>query len=630
MQAASNRKRELFLFIALSVIPILLYALVLVTEIPYSFSQIFYSYSIALFLLILMLYYLCFRLPGRLGWLSGSALTMLLFALTLAYKWTSGYSDNGVIAGLLPYKMGKMYYSGAQLIMSGLTLPQYSGATWRPLFPGLFSVLLLFTQQNLQWALAILIGLTGFSCYLCARQVSSDLGAPAAAVFMTLLYFYIQPLIGYVQTEAPGLMFGCLGFILLWKAAQAANIRNLIFGLATLTVAVSVRAGAFFILPMLMLWAGWSFRGRKRFSFRVAGIAALTVLATFLLINMVYPRLVGTPENSTFGNFVYTLYGQVRGGTGWNQARQDLNTLDPAIVYQATAQFFLAHPASLLIAIVKSYRDFFLPNGLGIFFISPQGLSRLDILIWAAWLLLLAWGLIRLARRISSPLSSLLVSGFIGIFLSIPFLPPIDGGARLYASTMPFFFALPSVAISKLLYRGEKGADGIGSLPMRAIGAASIGLAILMVVAPILIHAAGGAVASVAPVCPGEHSPFAIEVHPGSYVDLVPDGAAPCGLAPEICWSDFLANGTEKTIDDFYQELVVQAEPLKTVTRIVLANDLLAGQPYYVIGTPDQLKVGSSGRMVAGCAFEIRTTHQSIYKVETVVDAPNLPASGAP
>ena len=104
MKAAIKSKNINVGMIISVLIPLFLYWIVLILKIPYSFSQYFSKFSFSLFLLVLLLYYLSFRMPARYGVLTGLGLTILLFSLALSYKWTSGYSDNGVIGGLLPYK----------------------------------------------------------------------------------------------------------------------------------------------------------------------------------------------------------------------------------------------------------------------------------------------------------------------------------------------------------------------------------------------------------------------------------------------------------------------------------------------------------------------------------------------
>jgi hypothetical protein len=613
-----SKIKKSFPSIIFSALPLLLFFLVLEVKIPYSFSRIFQSTSVLLLALVFFLFYICFRLQHKYAWVLGFSLAMLLFALTLSYKWTSGISNSKVIAGILPYKVGFNYYYGARLILAGLPLPPSGVAAYRPLFMGFLSTLLLMGKMNLQWALGILVGLTGICCFLSARQVYSSFGAAGAAVYMTLLYFFAQAFIGFVLTELLGLAFGCLGFILLCRAAQKQRLCDLLSGLASLVLGLSARAGAFFILPMLILWAGWALR-KNRFSFRAAGYSAITVFAMFLIVNIIFPRLVGSSGNDTMGNFAFVLYGQVRGGTGWQQAFEDLNTKKIDLVYRAALQFFIEHPSSFFIGAAKSYRDFFLPRMGGIFsFVLHDGLDWMDILLWACAIFLLIFGLLVSAKQIRSSLPSLLVAGFIGILLSIPFLPPIDGGVRFYASTMPFIYSIPAMAISRLFNNQKKAEESRAELPIGLVRTFSILLAMMTIVVPVLTRQFSHKPAVTAPACPARQVPFAVQMYNGAYVNLIPAGKAPCGRVPDICLSDFIANGVEKSVDDFYQQLAAESESSSNITRIWVANDLIGDDFHFIMDTSGQLPVSSSNQLVVGCAEQIRTKPHSIYKIQAI------------
>lgn len=601
-------------------IPLFLYWIILILKIPSAFSQYLSGFSFGLFLLVLFLYYLFFRLPANTSVLAGLGLTMLLFGLALSYKWTSGYSDNGVIGGLLPYKDAKNYYFGANLILNSQPLADAINSTWRPLFPGFLSTLLLLTGQNLKIAVALLAGLTGLGCYLTARQIRDSLGAVSASLFGTLLFFYAQPFIGFTVSETAGLLFGSFAFLLLWRAAGTVKLFDLVLGLMTLMAAVSARAGAFFIFPLLILWAGWIFRKTNRFSIQAAGIAALTVLGGYLLVNTVYSRLFGIPPGSSFGNFAFEIYGQIHGGTGWHSAITDLGTTNTNIVYRAAFQFFLKHPLSLLVGAAKSYRDFFLPDPNSIFpfaYIHPGDWPNL--LLWAATIILLGWGLIRVSKNIQTSHASLLIAGFIGILLSIPFLPPIDGGGRFYASTMPFLFILPAVALGRIeewTAKPTKPEYSVISSPFYVYG--SIILLIFMLIVPISIYFLHPHALSAAADCPYKQNSFMIKANPDSYLDLISEGTGNCGMTPDICLSEFKKRVNENNDDDFYQELLFLTQPSKTVTRIIPTVNLLdANFHYFVIADPGLL-LAPAGQVISGCAAEIRTKNQSIYQIESI------------
>jgi hypothetical protein len=607
-------------------IPILIYWIILILKIPYSFSHYISLFSFSLFLLVLVLYYLSFRAPVRFRVFAGLALTMLLFGLALSYKWTSGYSDNGVIAGLLPYKDAKNYYFGANLILNSLPLIEAVNSTWRPLFPGFLSTLLLFTGQNLKTALAILVGLTGLGCYLTVEQIRRSFGVLSASVYGTLLFFYAQPFIGFTVSEMAGLLFGCFGFLLLWRAADTLKIFDLVLGLVVLMAAVSARAGAFIIFPFLAIWAGWVFRKTERFSFKAAGIAILTVLAGYYLLNSVYPRLFGIPPGSSFGNFAFEIYGQIHGGTGWHSAINDLGTTNSTVVYRAAIRFFTKHPCTFLVGAAKAYRDFFLPdlNSIFAYSFTHQG-DWPNLLLWIPTIFLLVWGLFRMFKKIQLNHSSLIAAGFIGIFLSIPFLPPVDGGGRFYASTMPFFFILPAVALAQFheWSRQDERPDEHGQGVVLSAYSGSILLLGLMLIVPVFAYNLHMRAQAANPVCINKQFSFTIRAHPDSYIDVIAPAASSCGLIPNICLSEFKKNGTEYNTDDFFQELVSLTTGSQTVTRIIPTVNLRdATFHYFVVADPGLLLV-PDGQVVSGCATEIRTKNQSIYQIESILPPGN-------
>ncbi len=603
-------------------IPLFIYWIVLVLKIPYSLTQYLYRFSFGLFLLVLLLYYLSFRAPGSYKVVAGFGLTMLLFGLALSYKWTSGYSDNGVIGGLLPYKDAKNYYLGSTLILNSLPLIDAVNATWRPLFPGFLSTLLLLTGQNLKIALALLVGLTGCGCYLTTKQIQNSVGAAPASLYGTLLFFYVQPFIGFTVSEMAGLLFGCFAFLLLWQAAGNLKLFDLVLGLVTLMVAVSARAGAFFIFPFLVLWAGWVFRKTKRFSIPVAGITAVIVLGSYLLVNTVYSRLIGIPPGAAFGNFSWELYGQIHGGTGWHQAIQDLGTTNSTIVYRAAFQYFVKHPFSLVIGAAKSYRDFFLPdlNSVFVFTFTHPG-DWPNLLLWAPTIILLGWGLVKVFNNIKFNLAGLMAAGFIGTLISIPFLPPIDGGGRFYASTIPFLFIIPAIALGWSQEWSEQN-TALDKPLYNAVFFPRVGsiiLLVLILIVPISAYYLYTPASLNAPVCPDKQNAFTIKVNPGSYLDLISQGTNSCGLTPDICLSEFKKNGTENNIDDFYQELLILTQPSRTVTRIIPTVNLIDSNFHYFVVADPGLSLVPAGQLVSGCASEIRTKNQSIYQIESLM-----------
>jgi hypothetical protein len=599
-------------------VPALLFWLVLAIETPYSFTQYFHRYNLVVFLGVFLLFYLSFRLRGNQSVLTVLGLIMLLFALTLTYLWTSGFSDNFLISGLLPYKDAKNYYLGANLLMNGFPIRVAGQALGRPLFPGFLSSLLLLTGQNLKVVLAIMTQLAGIGLYLSARPIRQAMGAPAGALYVTFMYFYFQIVAGYAMSEALGFIGGCFGFAFLWYAAQHRKWLDLMLGLGLLLVAVSARAGAFFIFPLLAIWAGWAFRGTKRFSMFPVVVVLAVLAAGYFIVNTVYPRLLGVPEGSSFSNFAYTLYGQVRGGAGWHSAIDELGTRNPSQVYQAAWDVFLAHPSGFARGVAKAYADFFLSGGSSIFVFGTSGrFYTLDLILWCLTIIILLRGTYLLIFKHRSTISILLLAGFIGILLSIPFLPPVDGGMRFYASTMPFFFVLLAVGVTnRFVDQDQEPAPAKNELFFLRFG--SVILLTLIVLLPPVTLRASTRPALTEPACFPDQRPFVIDIHSGSYIDLVQNGNVPCGLAPEICYDDFLKHNTQIGIDDFYQELVSLATASQTNMRIIPTINLLDGNFQYFVTTDSQVLGNSSQKYLSGCATRIQTENQRIFLVESI------------
>lgn len=615
--ARVNQKRELWV-ISL-VVPLSLFWVILAFTIPDSFSGYFFAYSLSLFLLVWLLYYISFKLLGNYGVVAGFGLTMILFALTLSYRWTSGYSDNFVIGGLLPYKDAKNYYLGAKLLLNGFPLNRAGQSTERPLFPGFLSTLLLITQQNLKIALAILVQFAGIGSYLAARKIFKVFGALSASIFAVFLYFYIQPLIGLTMSELIGFAAGCFAFVLLSQSAETLNGFDLALGILTLLIAVSARAGAFLIFPLLLLWIGWIYRGSGRFSIKIAIYVAIGLAVGYFLVNSVYGQLLGIPSGSSFSNFSYALYGQVRGGTGWHSAIEELGTREPSDVYRAAFRFFLAHPFSLVIGIMKSYWDFFLPGFSGIFAFGINGQDDwLTYVMWGLGMIFLAGGLLWLIRHARSRLVSLFLVGFAGMLLSIPFLPPIDGGSRFYASTMPFFFVVPSLALNWWMEKDKVGKSSTwyapGNLTVLRLGSILLLTSILII--PVLIFHGKSPLSFNTPICASGQQAFVIRADPASYIDLISGGTKTCGMVPDVCLADFAKNGTQGPVDDFYRDLLSLARTSKAGLRIMPAINLLDGQfHYFVADDPSILNSISSGQVISGCAIETCSKNQSIFQI---------------
>jgi len=622
MKARIHLRREGLVSAGSVLLPILLFWIVLAFRIPPSFTQNFHAYSPVIFFIVLIFYYISFCLPKNLGIFVCLCLTMLLFGLSLSYLWTSGFSDNFIISGLLPYKDAKNYYYGANLILNGIPVVNAQQATERPLFPAFLASALFLMGENLKIAIAVITQLMGLGLYLSARQIRNLFGALSASVYAVFLYFYIQTLIGYTMSETFGFALGCFAFALILPAALHLKRVDLMLGLVILIVAVSARAGTFIIFPLFVIWTGWVLRVEKRFSWKAAGVAFVITTTAYLLVNAAFPRFLDIPSGSSFKNFSYAIYGQVRGGIGWHSAIVELGTRDSSTVYRAAFQYFLEHPTQLFVGFAKAYHDFFTPGARGIFsVIWDKGQTQLSFLLSLAALALMVLGLIRLIKDVHHNPSSLLLAGFIGVILSIPFLPPVDGDVRFYASTTPFIFAVAALGISSFLkglqekYLLEE--DLHGELLVSRFS--SLSLLALTLLIPSAIYVRGYKPAHELPVCEPKQKVFVMEPHPGTYIDLVKDKSSACGFLPEMCLDDFDKNNSEKSVDDFYQRLLTLTENNAGNVRIIEGFDLVAERLHYYFVSRDKLPDDPLPKLMSGCAVTISTRNQIIFQVESIL-----------
>ncbi len=599
--------------IASAVFPAILFACLILIRIPSQVSHTLSTYSLVLFLAAGLLYFAGFQLPKEYQWAATAGLTMTLFALTLSFLWSSGYSSDKVIAGLLPFRDAFDYFNGAHWILGGhFILNINEGAAWRPLYPGFLAALLWLTQGSLQWALAVQVAVAAICLSLAAMQVRSRWGSAAGALFAVLLSFYIQPLIGTAYTETLGLSLGCLGFVVLFEAVHAHRLTMLMAGVVILMLAISVRAGAFLIFPVLVLWVGWEWRAGRRYSVRIAGLALATVAVAYVVVNTAYSRLMVEPGGFAFGNFAFTFYGQVNGGAGYHKAFEDLGVRNPAVIMRAAERFFVAHPASFAVGAAKAYRDFFSPFW-GVF---SLGFSLGDVALSVVLTILLLVGLYRLVRQAIGPVASFLLAAFVGILFSVPFLPPIDGGIRIYASTMPFVYAVPALAMAAVLPPLPSESNG----PSYSVPAAAFAgvLCFLIVLVPVAIRYLTPNPAATAPSCPVGQNPFVADVSVGSYVDLVPGGAGNCGRLPEVCLVDFerLSAGNDPSDIAVFDQIAsaVDSSPV----RVFAANNLIDGHPHLFVGPASALTV-SGTTALAGCATETQIKGRpSLYAVQSI------------
>lgn len=363
-----------------------------------------------------------------------------LGTVTLLALWHSGLSDGFTLAGLFPYSDAAGYFSDAQRILAGEPITAFSSR--RPLYAAFLAGLLKITGNNLRWALwlqTLLVSCSiGCVTWGLLKRIRNTF---SASVFGMLLWLFFRRFIGTTTTEHLGLLLGAFGFLAIFEAVHDRSIRFFTLGLFTTGLALNARAGAFFVLPSLLVWGGRYFaKQNHRVSWPLLGMGCTAIVLSFC-VNYGVLILSGGRPGLAFSNASFTLYGLVHGGN-WQLAlaqHPELGAVEPqqqAIsVFQLVLAQIGAHPFSLIKGALRAWVSF-LPQVFS-FVDSPHPFAPISL--GSRLLALLALrGLFTWQKPHSTVPFSLLLAYLVGITLSVPFAPPWDSDyMRIYAATIP-------------------------------------------------------------------------------------------------------------------------------------------------------------------------------------------------
>ena len=559
-------QRSLFPLLSIT-IPLLIYATVLIIGIPKEIGLAARYDFTPVLIAIALLFYPAYRLSSWTGTLASLSLTMILFALPLSGLWNSGVGEEYIIGGLVPWSDASGYYWDARLLLEGSNLSGFSSR--RPLFPGLLATLLGLTQQNLQITLAILVAITAISCFLAAREVQRHHGIAAGLLVLTILFLFYRRFIGTTATENLGLILGAVGFALLWRGAQQRQINNSLLGILLLTLGLNARAGAFFILPALILWGAWSFRGSVRFSQRFLIGGASAVLLGFI-INSILLKILGSPDGVAFSNFSYTLYGLIVGGN-WTQVLTDhpeLNGVsEPELsqrIYALAFEALRANPLGLVHGSLRAWKIFLFEDYVFSFITNLKFNFFLQILSLFA--------LVDCYRQRQEPTASLILVATLGILASVPFVPPWDADTmRAYAATLPVIAILPALGLEFISKKMEW--HPLVQVPTQEnfsqilIGF-SILLAIFVFLAPITTKVFSHAPQLADVQCKDGTNPVYLRIPPGSFINLVADNSIQQTHLPQVRINDF-RNGMGTDFRGLYPDFSKELSVLSPSTTIM-------------------------------------------------------------
>jgi len=373
-----------------------------------------------------------------------ASLLLPLAAAYIHYQVGLASHDSFLLGGFIPRSDAHVHFlQAAEMARDGITTQGFNG---RFLFPAYFSSLLWLTGLRMDLA-HLMVGLIFvITLFFSMRSVSRWTGALGSALLALIIWIYFRDRCAWlVMTEPLGVTFGLLALPLLLGMIQRRSLPMLLGALLLLSIGFSARPGALFVLPMMVLYAGWW--GWRSLSFQVwrplARVVACVALAgTVMLVglgsNNLLQSAVFHKKVIPFGNFAYTLNGLLSGGK-WSDSFFRLHGNVPEVMKE-NMEILRAHPYRLLQGVGRAYSHAW--KGKFLFEFGSE--RRLGTLLWILVFVGLAAVWIDAQFRDQAVWISLCL---LGILLSIPFAPPWDAGERPYAVTMPLQVFLATLGI---------------------------------------------------------------------------------------------------------------------------------------------------------------------------------------
>lgn len=571
--------------------------------------------------------YAVYRIPGRLGDLLALTTTMSLFALGLAGLWASGNTQSVVLSGLIPLTDAAGYYSDAIRLQYGMDVSNFTAM--RPFFAGVLSFFLWLSERNLMIAVSIFTSIAGFSCYLACREIQRTHGAEIAVFFLLLIFLYYRHHSGTTMSETLGVAVSLFAVALLWRGISAQKEWITLFGIGMIALALNVRPGAMFVLPALLLWGGWAFRGHGKFSLKFFGLGAGIVLLVFYANSKMIDFVAGS-SGVAFENFAWAFYGLASGGNSWTyvfEAHPELGLLKdtevtPAI-YRLAFELILTEPSLIIKGAFFYWRMFFSDSWYNAYaFVAGENYWVNQAARWGMYILG-ALGIFKWLKDHKDAYTSLALITALGVLASVPFVPPTDAyRVRLYAATIPFFILLPGMG---LVFLQEKIPTPLLKPNLRnhtegyLMPISSVILIGLILVAPLIVKTTGAPPTVTEPICPPEMEGFVTSFDKGMSINIHRENSVFLDWMPDYHVSIFRRNA--HNLPDINLATILKS--INPPSTIFYATDIQTGQQALVaVETALLPEPGKIIQMCGDLSYDPEVTPYAIFFAEEVTTTP--------
>lgn len=573
--------------------------------------------------LAILVVYAAFRTPGRLGDLLSVTVTMSLFALGLAGLWASGNTQSVVLNGIIPLTDASGYYADAIRLQYGMDVSNFTAM--RPLFAGMLSLFLWLSDQNLMTTVGIFTAMAGFSCYLACREIQRSHGAESATFVLILMFLYYRHHSGTTMSESLGVTVSLLGVALLWHSITTHKKWMSLFGIAIIALALNIRPGAMFVLPALLLWGAWVFRGQHAFSIKYFGLGTVFILLAFFVNSRIVDFVSGS-DGIPFENFAWAFYGLASGGKSWTyvfEAHPELSLLKDAevapTIYRLAFEKILSQPYLIFQGAFFYWRMFFSDSWYNAYaFVAGDNYWINEFARWSMYALGIA-GILRWLRKRNDPYSSLAIISALGILVSVPFVPPTDAfRVRLYAATIPFFALLPAMGLFFILESLKipfvQVKQNIHFYPSYPLTASSVALIVVLICAPLMIKSNGESPLLPQRTCPAGMDSFFARFDPGTFINIQRENKVFLDWMPDFHISQFQRNA-HNLPDTNLTNILDTIPPLST---LFYAVDLQTSQEAIFVAKTELLHPGTLIQACGKLNYNPEVTPYPVFFAETV------------
>jgi hypothetical protein len=540
-------------------------------------------------------------------------LILAAFTLPILRLWETAESTWNIVLGLLPWADATGYYWDASNLIEGNLFSVFSGR--RPIFASLLAVFLKLSNQNLQIVLIIFLIVNGLTVFFFTEEIRAEFGPLSAIAALYLLHFFYRPFAGTTLTEQLGLPIGLLALVVLMRAVKTSQALLFSLGLMLMMFALLIRAGTFFVLPILILFGTLYLANGRQQYIKIFLILIASVIIP-VLVNSWLGHVVASPASIQFGNFADTLYGQAKGGVRWTQAMIDHPELADVPepdrsrrLYRLAFEEFLNHPLGFVKGSIKAWKDFIVPSPISAFGFLNVGNKQINLLLQISASLLFLVGLWLLWRDRRKPISAFLLACEVGLLISIPFLPPLDAGIRPYAATIALVCLPPIFVFSRPFF--QRKITSFYSNQFMPIGTV-YSLAFFL----LLTSIAGGPLIKMTAshsfvqtlICQSGLIPIHFKLTRGSYVLLSSNAKT---AVPIVSIKDI-----HPSFDDFaYSDFATVLRRMKQPMLISTTEDLTTGAGMWVIAPP--LIKDQEGQIISACADNVLPKY-SVLEIRTL------------